>query len=130
MLYRSCQINPSRSLGSGRQSSLDGRRAEEPLGTTASPGGPLASSDISNRDVGAEQRDELAPFQLIEWHSVPTSQGRFVGYRTGGDQSAGNLACIAHIGRRLHRARKAARDIMDRPSRTGCACSNSSSTET
>jgi hypothetical protein len=23
----------------------------------------------------AEQRDELAPLQLIEWHSVPHSQG-------------------------------------------------------
>ena len=25
----------------------------------------------------AEQRDELAPFQLIESHSVPSSQGAF-----------------------------------------------------
>src|SRR5262249_2416391 len=37
----------------------------------------------------AEQRYELAPFQLIELHSKPTSQGRFAGYRVGRDQSAG-----------------------------------------
>jgi hypothetical protein len=36
----------------------------------------------------AEQRDELAPFQLIELHSVP-SQGRIAGYRIGEDQSGG-----------------------------------------
>jgi hypothetical protein len=32
----------------------------------------------------AEQRDELAAFQLIELHSIPASQGRIAGYRTGG----------------------------------------------
>src|SRR5215470_9112908 len=37
----------------------------------------------------AEQGYELAPFQLIELHSKPTSQGRFAGYRIGRDQSAG-----------------------------------------
>jgi hypothetical protein len=37
----------------------------------------------------AEQRDELASFQLIEAHSVPVSQGRIAGYRIGEDQSAG-----------------------------------------
>jgi hypothetical protein len=38
----------------------------------------------------AEQRDELAPFQLVELHSVPASQGRITGYRIGEDQSGGN----------------------------------------
>src|SRR6516165_3152794 len=35
------------------------------------------------------ERDELAPFQLIELHSVP-SQGRIAGYRISEDQSGGN----------------------------------------
>jgi hypothetical protein len=30
-------------------------------------------------------RDELAPLQLIELHSIPISQGRIAGYRTGGE---------------------------------------------
>jgi len=34
----------------------------------------------------AEQCDELAAFQLIELHSVPTSQGGIAGYRIGEDQ--------------------------------------------
>jgi hypothetical protein len=38
----------------------------------------------------ADKRDELAPFQVIELHSVLASQGRIVGYRTGEDQSGGN----------------------------------------
>jgi hypothetical protein len=38
----------------------------------------------------AEQRDELAAFQLIELHSIPASQGRIAGYRIGEDQSGGN----------------------------------------
>src|SRR6516162_8911188 len=37
----------------------------------------------------AEQRNELATFQLIELHSVP-SQGLIAGYRIGEDQSGGN----------------------------------------
>src|SRR5262249_18363359 len=37
----------------------------------------------------AEQADELATFQLIELHSIPSSQGRCAGYRIDGDQSAG-----------------------------------------
>src|SRR5262249_11511375 len=37
----------------------------------------------------AEQRDELAAFQLIELHSIPASEGRIAGYRIGKDQSAG-----------------------------------------
>src|SRR3981081_2099004 len=31
----------------------------------------------------ADERDELAPFQLIELHSIPASQGRIVRYRIG-----------------------------------------------
>jgi hypothetical protein len=38
----------------------------------------------------AEQSDELAPFQLIELHPVPASQGRITGYRIASDQSAGS----------------------------------------
>jgi hypothetical protein len=38
----------------------------------------------------AEQSDELAPFQLIELHLVPPSQGRIAGYRIDEDQSGGN----------------------------------------
>ena len=37
----------------------------------------------------AEKRDEVAPFYLIELHSVPASQDRFAGYRIGEEQSAG-----------------------------------------
>src|SRR5262249_39035080 len=38
-----------------------------------------------------EQRDDLAPFQLVELHSVP-SQGRIGGYRISEDQSGGKKA--------------------------------------
>ena len=38
-----------------------------------------------HRRRAAEQRDELAAFQLIELHSIPVSQGRIVGYRIGED---------------------------------------------
>jgi hypothetical protein len=41
------------------------------------------------RRSAAEQRDEIASFQLIELHSVPVSQGRIAGYRIGEDESAG-----------------------------------------
>jgi hypothetical protein len=37
----------------------------------------------------AEHRDEIAPFQMIELHSVLTSRSRIAGYRIGDDQSAG-----------------------------------------
>src|SRR5260370_26415292 len=36
---------------------------------------------------GAEQRDEIASFQLIELHSIPASHGRVPGYRIASDQS-------------------------------------------
>jgi hypothetical protein len=42
------------------------------------------------RRSAAEQRDELTPFQLIELHPVPASQGRIAGYRIASDQSAGS----------------------------------------
>jgi len=38
----------------------------------------------------AKQRYEIAPFQLIELHPVPASQGRITGYRIASDQSAGS----------------------------------------
>src|SRR5262245_13866525 len=43
------------------------------------------------RRRAAEQRDEIAPFQLIELHSVP-SRGRIAEYRIGNGQSGGNKA--------------------------------------
>jgi len=47
----------------------------------------------------AERRDELATFQLIELHSVPTSQGRIAGYRIGNGQSGGNGTILQPISR-------------------------------
>ena len=44
----------------------------------------------------AEQRDEIAPFQLIELHSVPTSHSRAVGYRIG-DRSVGGYAGYSQL---------------------------------
>ena len=52
----------------------------------------------SERPAGraaAEQRDEVAPSQLVELHSIPSSQGRFEGYRMGRDRSAGLGALAA-----------------------------------
>jgi hypothetical protein len=43
------------------------------------------------RRCAAEQRYEIASFQLIELHSVP-SQGRIAEYRIGEDQSGGEKA--------------------------------------
>jgi hypothetical protein len=37
----------------------------------------------------AEERNEVAAFQMIELHSIPASQGRLEVYRIGEDQSAG-----------------------------------------
>src|SRR5215468_10129897 len=45
----------------------------------------------------AEQRDELAPFQLIELHSVPASQGRIAGYRIRNDQAGGVPLCVNYL---------------------------------
>jgi hypothetical protein len=42
----------------------------------------------------AEQRDELATFQLIEWHSAPASQGQIAGYRIDHSQSADILNLV------------------------------------
>src|SRR5262249_22983580 len=44
----------------------------------------------------AEQRDELAPLQVIELHSVP-SQGRIAGYRIRNDQSGGAPLCVNYL---------------------------------
>jgi hypothetical protein len=45
----------------------------------------------------AEQRNQLAPFQLIELHSVPVRQGRIAGYRIGEDQSGGNETILQPV---------------------------------
>src|SRR5262245_35737638 len=42
----------------------------------------------------AEQRKELAPFQLIEWHSAPASQGQIAGHRIHHSQSADILNLV------------------------------------
>jgi hypothetical protein len=47
----------------------------------------------------ADERNELAASQFIELHSIPSSQGRFAGYRIGRDQSA-DMRTIAAISRR------------------------------
>jgi hypothetical protein len=44
----------------------------------------------------AEQRDEVAAFQLIELHSFPPAKGRVTGYRIASDQSAGMLEFCNH----------------------------------
>jgi hypothetical protein len=43
----------------------------------------------SSSDCAAEERDEVAPSQLIELHSVPRQPGRIAGYRIGEEQPAG-----------------------------------------
>jgi hypothetical protein len=50
---------------------------------------PRPHRERPRRRRAAEQRDELAAFQLIKLHSIPASLGRFAGYRMGRDQSAG-----------------------------------------
>jgi len=46
------------------------------------------------RRRATEEHDERAASQFIELHSIPSSQGRFAGYRMGTDQSAGIGAAI------------------------------------
>jgi hypothetical protein len=50
---------------------------------------PGRASRQGPRNRAAEKRDELASSQLIELHSIATSQGRIAGYRIGNGQSAG-----------------------------------------
>jgi len=40
-----------------------------------------ARRERPHRRGAAEQRDEIATFQLIEWHSAPASQGQIARYR-------------------------------------------------
>jgi hypothetical protein len=42
----------------------------------------------------AEQRNEVATFQSIEWHSAPASQGQIAGYRIDHSQSADILNLV------------------------------------
>jgi len=44
-----------------------------------------ARRERPRRCRAAEQRDELAPIQLIELHSISRQPGRIVEYRTGGE---------------------------------------------
>jgi hypothetical protein len=54
------------------------------------------------RHRAAEQRDELASFQVIEFHSIPHSQGRIAGYRIGVDQSGANGTILQPVSRKDH----------------------------
>src|SRR6266496_3916879 len=53
------------------------------------------------RRSAAEKRDELAPLQLIQLHSVPASRGQITGYRIGEDQSGDNETILQPVGRSL-----------------------------
>jgi hypothetical protein len=46
-----------------------------------------------------EQRDELAPFQLVGLHWSTASQGKIAGYRIGKDQSGGNGTILQPVSR-------------------------------
>src|SRR5262249_29740645 len=59
---------------------------------------PVACRERPRRRA-AEQRDELAPFQLVELHSVPASLSRAVRYRMGRDQSGGNGTILQPVSR-------------------------------
>jgi hypothetical protein len=56
-----------------------------------------ARRERPHRRRAPEKRDELAPSQLIELHSIPASQGRIAGYRIGEDQSAGIGATVQPV---------------------------------
>src|SRR5262245_20974853 len=60
------------------------------------PLGLLRARRERPRSRAAEQRDELAPLQVIELHSVP-SQGRIAGYRIRNDQSGGAPLCVNYL---------------------------------
>jgi hypothetical protein len=46
------------------------------------------------RSRAADECDEFAAFQLIEWHSAPASQGQIAGYRIDHSQSADILKLV------------------------------------
>jgi hypothetical protein len=61
-------------------------------------GNPINSDFCSHTASGhaghaAEQRDELTPSKLIEWHFALPSRGRT--YRIGSDQSAGAVCAMS-----------------------------------
>src|SRR5215469_10718930 len=65
------------------------------------------------RDRTAEQRDELAPLQVIELHSVP-SQGRIAAYRIRNDQAGGVPLCVNYLTlRNRHRWQPRTRGAID-----------------
>src|SRR5262249_18470375 len=53
------------------------------------------------RSRAADERDDVAPFQLIELHSVPASKGRITGYRIAEDQSGCNETILRPVSRAL-----------------------------
>jgi hypothetical protein len=53
-----------------------------------------ARRERPRRRGAAEQRDEIATVQLIEWHSAPASQGQIAGYRIEHSQSADILNLV------------------------------------
>jgi len=76
--------------------------------------------------------DRSGLFPILEDGAVPERfVAEFFGQQIAGiSQRVTLIALRTYICKRLDRARKPARNIMDRTSRTGCACSNSLSTET
>jgi hypothetical protein len=57
--------------------------------------GVLACARAASGHTGrsaAEKRDEVAPFQLKDWHFAPTGQGR-TAYRIGDDRVRASLRC-------------------------------------
>ncbi len=60
-----------------------------------------ARRERPRRRSAAEKRDELAPLQLIQLHSVPASRGQITGYRIGEDQSGDNETILQPVGRSL-----------------------------